>query len=82
MCKKLKLLKWELRKFNYEKFDSLLSRVQQAKEELETVQRKMLSSLRDLAVKQKEKLHAYIAISKADESFIKQKKKQEKCSSL
>ena len=51
MCKKLKLLKWELRKFNYEKFDSLLSRVQQAKEELETVQRKMLSSLRDLAVK-------------------------------
>lgn len=75
LCMKLRKLKAELKKFNKEFFSNLPSRVVQAKEKMENVQRLIQLSPLNVNLHHEESVAVkeYGDFSRAEESFLKQK---------
>lgn len=75
LCMKLRKLKAELKKFNKEFFSNLPSRVVQAKEKMENVQRLIQLSPLNVNFHHEESVAVkeYGDLSRAEESFLKQK---------
>jgi hypothetical protein len=72
---KLKAVKAVLKEQNLACFGNLKLRVSQARDNLHLAQKEVLESFgrADSLLKEKECLHAYVSITKAEESFLKQK---------
>jgi hypothetical protein len=75
LCMKLRKFKAELKKFNKEFFSNLPSRVVQAKEKMENVQRLIQLSPLNVNFHHEESVAVkeYGDLSRAEESFLKQK---------
>lgn len=76
---KLKAMKKILKANNEELYGGIKQRVIQARVRLDQAQREVLSSLSKAACVREEKecLHEYISISKAEEAFLKQKSRNQ-----
>lgn len=75
LYKKLKSVKAVLKSQNVSCFGDLKQEVLQARTRLDLAQQEVLSSFgrADCLLKERECLHAYVSITKAEEAFLKQK---------
>jgi hypothetical protein len=72
---KLKSVKVVLKRQNFSCFGNLKQKVLEARDNLDLAQKEVLASFGRAVclLKEKECLHAYVSITKAEESFLKQK---------
>jgi hypothetical protein len=76
---KLKVVKAVLKQKNETCFGNLKQKVLQARDKLDLAQKEVISSLgrADCLLKERECLHAFVSLAKAEESFLKQKSRNQ-----